>query len=78
MEFHRGRLVDHLHMRVRDLEASKRFYRAVLDVLAIDVLYETDSAFAAPATTPPTCSTRTGTTPRRCPTGRPNGRRRRW
>jgi catechol 2,3-dioxygenase-like lactoylglutathione lyase family enzyme len=30
MEFHRGRLIDHVHLRVKDLEASKRFYRAVL------------------------------------------------
>ena len=31
--FHRGRLFDHVHLRVRDLEASKRFYRAVLGAL---------------------------------------------
>ena len=30
MEFHRGRLIDHIHLRVADLAASKRFYRAVL------------------------------------------------
>jgi catechol 2,3-dioxygenase-like lactoylglutathione lyase family enzyme len=30
MELHRGRLFDHVHLRVRDLEASKRFYRAVM------------------------------------------------
>ena len=34
MEFHRGRLIDHVHLRVRDLEASKRFYRAVLEAKA--------------------------------------------
>jgi catechol 2,3-dioxygenase-like lactoylglutathione lyase family enzyme len=37
MEYHQGRLVDHVHLIVRDLEASKRFYRAVLDVLGIPV-----------------------------------------
>ena len=31
MEFHRGRLRDHVHLRVADLAASKRFYTAVLD-----------------------------------------------
>src|SRR5512142_1091154 len=31
--FHRGRLFDHVHLRVRDLEAAKRFYRAVLGAL---------------------------------------------
>lgn len=30
MEFHRGRLIDHVHLRVADVAASKRFYRAVL------------------------------------------------
>jgi catechol 2,3-dioxygenase-like lactoylglutathione lyase family enzyme len=33
MEYHRGRLFDHIQLRVRDLEASKRFYRAVLGAL---------------------------------------------
>ena len=30
MEFHLGRLIDHVHLRVSDLEATKRFYRAVI------------------------------------------------
>lgn len=34
--FHLGRLIDHVHLRVRDLEASKRFYRAVLAALGRD------------------------------------------
>jgi catechol 2,3-dioxygenase-like lactoylglutathione lyase family enzyme len=33
MKFHRGRLIDHVHLRARDLDASKRFYRAVLQAL---------------------------------------------
>jgi catechol 2,3-dioxygenase-like lactoylglutathione lyase family enzyme len=33
MEIHRGRLIDHVHLRTRDLEAAKRFYLAVLQVL---------------------------------------------
>jgi len=33
MEFHRGRLIDHVHLRAKDLEATKRFYRAVLQAL---------------------------------------------
>jgi class 3 adenylate cyclase/catechol 2,3-dioxygenase-like lactoylglutathione lyase family enzyme len=32
-EYHLGRLIDHVHLRVRDLEASKRFYDAVLTAL---------------------------------------------
>jgi catechol 2,3-dioxygenase-like lactoylglutathione lyase family enzyme len=33
MKFHRGRLIDHVHLRARDLDASRRFYRAVLHAL---------------------------------------------
>lgn len=32
-EIHRGRLIDHLQLVVRDLAASKRFYEAVLGAL---------------------------------------------
>lgn len=34
-ELHRGRLIDHLQLVVRDLDASQRFYSAVLAVLEI-------------------------------------------
>lgn len=34
-ELHRGRLIDHLQLVVRDLPASKRFYTAVFEVLGI-------------------------------------------
>jgi catechol 2,3-dioxygenase-like lactoylglutathione lyase family enzyme len=34
-ELHRGRLIDHLHLVVADLEQSKRFYTAVLGPLGI-------------------------------------------
>jgi catechol 2,3-dioxygenase-like lactoylglutathione lyase family enzyme len=33
IEFHRGRLLDHLHLHSANLEASKRFYRAVAGAL---------------------------------------------
>jgi catechol 2,3-dioxygenase-like lactoylglutathione lyase family enzyme len=36
-ELHRGRLIDHLHLVVGDVEASRRFYRAVLSVLGIEL-----------------------------------------
>jgi catechol 2,3-dioxygenase-like lactoylglutathione lyase family enzyme len=35
MELHRGRLIDHVHLVVADVEESRRFYRAVLSVLGI-------------------------------------------
>lgn len=34
-ELHRGRLIDHLQLVVRDLDASHRFYEAVLGVLGV-------------------------------------------
>ncbi|PDQ21896.1 glyoxalase [Mesorhizobium sanjuanii] len=36
-ELHRGRLIDHLQLVVRDLKASRRFYEAVLKVLDIPI-----------------------------------------
>lgn len=33
MEWHLGRLIDHVHLRVQDLDASARFYTAVLGAL---------------------------------------------
>jgi catechol 2,3-dioxygenase-like lactoylglutathione lyase family enzyme len=38
MEFHRGRLVDHIQLRTADLEASKRFYAAVLGALGRELI----------------------------------------
>jgi catechol 2,3-dioxygenase-like lactoylglutathione lyase family enzyme len=34
-ELHRGRLIDHIQLVVRDLSASRAFYEAILDVLKI-------------------------------------------
>jgi catechol 2,3-dioxygenase-like lactoylglutathione lyase family enzyme len=34
-KLHRGRLIDHLQLVVRDLDASKRFYTAVLAALGV-------------------------------------------
>ncbi len=47
MEFHRGRLFDHVHLTVADLAASKRFYRAVLEALGCPLQLEMEHAFAA-------------------------------
>lgn len=35
MQYHKGRLIDHLHLRVRDLAATRRFYEAVLPVVGV-------------------------------------------
>ena len=35
MQFHRGRLIDHVHLRASDLDASKRFYKAALGALGL-------------------------------------------
>ena len=34
-ELHRGRLIDHIQLVVRDVDASRRFYEAILAVLGI-------------------------------------------
>ena len=47
MELHRGRLFDHVHIHVKDLEASKRFYRAVFDVFGIPFGGDTPDHFWA-------------------------------
>lgn len=47
MEFHQGRLIDHVHLRVADVVASKRFYQAVLRSLGRDIDGEGDGYFFA-------------------------------
>jgi catechol 2,3-dioxygenase-like lactoylglutathione lyase family enzyme len=47
MEFHQGRMFDHVHVRVRDLAASKRFYRAALEALGHGLSRESERAFVA-------------------------------
>lgn len=44
--YYRGRVFDHVHLRVRDLDAAKRFYRAVLGVLGREVTFESDEAIS--------------------------------
>lgn len=38
MELDRGRLIDHLHLKVRDLAKAKRFYEAILETLGIPLV----------------------------------------
>ena len=48
MQYHRGRLIDHVHLRVADLAAAKRFYRAVLEALGrADAIREAEEFFNA-------------------------------
>ncbi len=48
MRYHQGRLLDHVHLRVADVEASKRFYRAVLGALnRLEAYGEGDGCFYA-------------------------------
>ena len=44
-ELHRGRLIDHIQLVVRDLEASRNFYSAIFDVLGIPMGGSEDSYF---------------------------------
>lgn len=36
-ELHRGRLIDHIQLVVADIEASRRFYKAIFEVLGVPV-----------------------------------------
>jgi catechol 2,3-dioxygenase-like lactoylglutathione lyase family enzyme len=44
-ELYRGRLIDHLQLVVRDIEASRRFYTAVFEVLNIPIAGSGDDYF---------------------------------
>jgi catechol 2,3-dioxygenase-like lactoylglutathione lyase family enzyme len=46
-ELHRGRLIDHVQLVVRDLPASQRFYTAVFEVLGVPIGGTGDSYFWA-------------------------------
>ena len=47
LQLHRGRLIDHIQLVVRDLDASRRFYAAVLDALGIPIGGDGDDYFWA-------------------------------
>jgi catechol 2,3-dioxygenase-like lactoylglutathione lyase family enzyme len=47
MRFHQGRLLDHVHIRVAEIEASKAFYEAVLESVGLGLTFEGDGYFAA-------------------------------
>ena len=60
MELHRGRLIDHIQLRCADLEASKRFYSAVLAIFGRELtelapwLVYADELCLSPANADPT------------------------
>ena len=41
-----GRLIDHLHLVVSDVEQSRRFYRSVLGSIGIELTFDAPNAFA--------------------------------
>ena len=47
MKLYRGRLVDHVQLVVRDLEASRTFYEAVLNELRVPIDFEGPGMFSA-------------------------------
>ena len=48
MQIHRGRLIDHVHLRVRDVAASARFYRAALQAVGMgEAAHEDEKHFNA-------------------------------
>lgn len=47
MKFHRGRLIDHVHLVVDDLEASRRFYRAVFGAIGREFTWDEPGFFTS-------------------------------
>ncbi len=47
MHLHRGRLIDHIQLVVRDLAASRRFYDAVFGAIGMPIAGEGDDHFWA-------------------------------
>jgi catechol 2,3-dioxygenase-like lactoylglutathione lyase family enzyme len=45
-EAHAGRLLDHVHLRVKDVEASRRFYEGALEPLGLGVTATGEGWFA--------------------------------
>ena len=42
MQFHRGRLIDHIHLRARDLAKTIAFYRAVIPTVSPEARIDAD------------------------------------
>lgn len=63
---HRGRLIDHLQLVVADLDASKRFYTAVLGTLGIELggegpdFFWADELFVSSVESPASAGQKTG------------------
>ncbi len=38
MQLHRGRMIDHIQLRTQDLDAMKRFYKAVLETVGVPIV----------------------------------------
>lgn len=47
MQYHQGRLIDHVHLRVRDLEKSRVFYQAILSALGRRFTHEGENFFSS-------------------------------
>ncbi|CAN5335031.1 VOC family protein [soil metagenome] len=45
MQFHRGRLIDHVHLRVAEVQRSAKFYKAVLEALNLGEGFVAGSGF---------------------------------
>jgi catechol 2,3-dioxygenase-like lactoylglutathione lyase family enzyme len=67
-ELHRGRLIDHVQLVVKDLAASRRFYAAVFEVLGIPIggenaeagFFWADEVFVASVNSPAASGVPTG------------------
>ena len=66
MELHRGRLIDHVHLVVEDLDRSRRFYAAALGAIGVPIggegpgFFWADELFISNTTSPAAAGAKTG------------------
>lgn len=45
MNFYRGRLFDHIHLKVKNINRSREFYRPVIESLGLNVSFDNGDSF---------------------------------
>lgn len=46
MTFHTGRLIDHVHLRAKDIAATRRFYEAIFAVMGLKIEHSGETWFS--------------------------------
>lgn len=45
MTYFTGRLIDHVHLRARDIAKTRKFYEAIFAVLGLEIAYSSEKSF---------------------------------